>query len=204
VPENKSENYIRRSASRLLTYRDFVEKFQDPFDGSTDSAPGPKNIAKIFGEMNDLLTKPRFPSDAIDTFDELKKLLAKSSHEWSKEVEAYVKSIFPSIPRSCPADIGQDGLAGVKIDAWRTFGCAKQMLRLSYMFTLPPKKWREWKLLEPTPYNASATDDAVRSLRDNHEAYLLPFCDEYGYLKAPSYNELLSYMEFELSDGSPE
>jgi hypothetical protein len=73
VSEDKPESYIRRVASRLLTYRDFFDKLKDPY---ADSDHGPKTVAKIFGEINDLLAKPRFSSDVINTFDELKQLPA--------------------------------------------------------------------------------------------------------------------------------
>ncbi|VGO16924.1 hypothetical protein PDESU_05516 [Pontiella desulfatans] len=195
-----SENYIRKYAARVLTYKDLVAKYAG--SDALALSPGRKTFQQVFREVEISLTKPRLPWDATEVFEELEQLLQSSAYDWNKEVEIYVSSIFPSVPPTCPNEDGDGARVAHSVGAGRAFTLAKQMVQLDYMFTKPPKKWREWNLLTPTAYNAVATEDAVRSLIEDHGKYLLPFCDGKGCLHAPSYNELLGYMEFELSANS--
>jgi hypothetical protein len=196
------ENYIRRCAARVLTYKDLVAKYAGSQD--LELSPGKKTIEQVFREIEISVTKPRLPWDASEVFEKLEQLLQGTSHDWNKEVGIYVKSIFPSVPPACP-DGNEDGFpAALSVGVEGAFTLAKQMVQLDYMLTKPPKKWREWNLLTPTAYNTAATENAVRSLKEEHGKYLLPFCDGEGYFRAPSYNELLGYMDFELSKNAPD
>ncbi|VGO17707.1 hypothetical protein PDESU_06309 [Pontiella desulfatans] len=194
-----SENYIRKCAARVLTYKDLAAKY-----ASEDLvlSPGKKTIDQVFREIEISLTKPRLPWDADEVFEELEQLLQYSSYDWNKEVEIYVRSIFPSVLPACPEGDEEGVQAALSVGVDRAFTLAKQMVQLDYIFKKSPKKWREWNLLTPTAYNTAATENAVRSLIEGHGEYLLPFCDGKGNLFAPSYNELLGYMDFELSENA--